>query len=90
LNAQGASNAILLVNYGDLQWNVQATLCIKRKNWTIEKLGESSNASIAAWWAAIDGSRILGDGARVWRAAIKTTFRALCLREQTIDAFGQH
>jgi hypothetical protein len=80
----------LLINHSNLEWNVQATICIKRKDWTIEKLSKCSNARLAARWAAIDRGRIFGDGARVGRAAIKATFRALCLWEQTIDAFGQH
>jgi hypothetical protein len=90
LNAESATNAILFINYSDLEWNVSATIWIKCKDWTVEQLGERCNARFAARWTAIDWSRIFGDGARIRRAAIKTTFRALCLREQTIDAFGQH
>jgi hypothetical protein len=80
----------LLVNDSDLEGDVQATIGIKRKDWTIEKLGERSNTRLTTRWAAINGGGILSDGPRVWRAAIKPAFCALCLREQTIDAFSQH
>jgi hypothetical protein len=90
LNAEGAPNAILLVNHSDLEWDVQATLCIKCKDGLVKELGERSDTCLTTRWAAINGRCALSDGTRVGRAAIKTTFCALCLRKQTVDTFSQH
>jgi hypothetical protein len=67
-----------------------AAACIKWQDGAVKQLSQDGDPDVAARRAAIDRSSAFCDSARVGRAALKPTFRALSLRKQKIDTFSQH
>ena len=82
IQAQGAADAPVFINPGDLANPLQAVLCIQGGGRLASELGQTAHALFTTGGAAVNGGVLLHDGLGIGLAVFKAAALALGLRQQ--------